>query len=187
VLHWSISRSSASDEEKRVNKDGAEDRKFRAYNLPTGMDIDTMRALWDQIDYGKKGLVNGGGEVQSNFDPASFKAASSNVEKLRALSRKGKEDAEQMEVKTQGKPKVILGDVVLEREIALHESALPFTAADGFRHWTGMVFHKNAIPVSDLIQQQIEAADPSSEVSVSGEGPVLTAAPLHPSEPAPLV
>jgi len=167
VLHWSISRSSVSDEEKRANRGAAEDRKVRAYNLPTGMDINAMRAVWDQIDYGKKGSANGGGEIQSGFDPTSFKAASSNVEKLRALSRKGKEDAERIEIRMQGRPKVILGDV-LGQGVALRGCAPPYTVVDGFRHWTGMVFHKNATAVSGSIQQCIETVRAS-------ENPALTA------------
>jgi hypothetical protein len=113
IVHWSIFKCSLSDEETRAKKRGAEERRSRAWNLPTGVDVNEMKALWDQIDYGGQ-RRNGEGEMSSPmaspFKPASFRPPSSNIKMLRQLSKGRKGHAADLAVKGTGKPRIIVGE-----------------------------------------------------------------------------
>lgn len=125
-LHWTITHSSLSQEEKENKLNGARERQQRPYWLPPGVSVEEMEGIWNQLDFGgkqqpEKGPVACPGdssstpfipleEKESTFDPSSFLVATGNILSLRKLSMKGKADMETMLEKTKGQPKLVWGE-----------------------------------------------------------------------------
>lgn len=121
-LHWTITHTSLSQEEKEHMLSKARERQWRAYSLPPGVSVEEMEEIWNQLDFGgKRRQVEGTSEVSSGdsestsspsstFSPSFFAAPSRNVELLRELSMKGKVDMELMSEKANGRPKLIWGE-----------------------------------------------------------------------------
>ena len=132
VLHWSITHTSLSQEEKEHKLSKARDRQWRAYSLPPGVSVEEMEDIWNQLDFGgrqrqadevsKASSSDGGSassltpsssegeEKESTFHPSFFSPPSKSVELLRELSMRGKVEMELMLEQTKGRPKLIWGE-----------------------------------------------------------------------------
>lgn len=130
-LHWTISHSSLSQEEKEKKLNKARERQQRPYWLPPGVSVEEMEEIWNQLDFGgrqrqlektpesrlgDRGCTSSSTpfipleEKESTFDPSSFSAATRNILLLRELSMKGKVDMESVLEKTKGQPKLVWGE-----------------------------------------------------------------------------
>lgn len=102
TIHWKLSRVSAPEDEIRSNLAACEDRKFRAWALPSGVSMSEMAELWPTLKFGH-------GAKDVAFDPAFVYAARGNVEKLRELARSGRAHTENLALENAGKAKVVWG------------------------------------------------------------------------------
>ena len=123
-LRWSITHPSLSQEEKEYNLGKARERQWRAYSLPSGVTLEEMEDIWNQLDFGGKqrrlegtsaassmpSSTSSSVEKESTFDPSFFSPPTKNVMLLRELSMKGKVDMELMSEKAKGRPKLIWGE-----------------------------------------------------------------------------
>jgi len=123
-LRWLITHTSLSQEEKEERLGQARERQWRAYSLPPGVSPEGMEEIWNQLDFGGKQRRMGETskdasgdeelssleEKESKFSPSFFSRPSKNVEFLRELSMKGKEDMELMSEKMKGRPKLVWGE-----------------------------------------------------------------------------
>ncbi|KZT23423.1 Pet127-domain-containing protein [Neolentinus lepideus HHB14362 ss-1] len=103
-VRYSISHMALRDEQVQYNMNAAKKRMFKAYSLPSGIDIEAMEKFWNGMSFGGKEVA----DQQRPFDPALFREPDHFVQTLRERSRAGREYLLQMEQAAQGKPKVVV-------------------------------------------------------------------------------
>ncbi|KIM89261.1 hypothetical protein PILCRDRAFT_218764 [Piloderma croceum F 1598] len=101
VVHWSISRSSLSDENIRYNLSEAKNRQFQVWSLPTGVGYEQMEKHWQTLKIRSTS--------KSEYKSGHFRHPSKNVERLRALARSGREETHRLSTENAGKSKVVWG------------------------------------------------------------------------------
>ncbi|EDR13806.1 RNA processing-related protein, mitochondrial RNA degradation [Laccaria bicolor S238N-H82] len=106
TIHYVISQLSLPEEEIRTLLQGVEARQFRAYNIPTGVDPDSLQSFWDTLNFGGKPVE----EVVTTFRPEVFKPPTKNVAMLRMMARAGREESDRMAQLEFGKQKIVLGE-----------------------------------------------------------------------------
>jgi len=106
TIHYVISQLSLPEDEIHTLLQGAEARQFRAYNIPTGVDPDTLQSFWDALNFGGKSVEQDG----TTFRPEVFKPPTKNVAMLRTMARAGREESERIAQLEFGKQKIVLGE-----------------------------------------------------------------------------
>ncbi|TFK73566.1 Pet127-domain-containing protein [Pluteus cervinus] len=142
-VRWSVSWLSKDDEEIRRDFADVQERKFHAWNLPSGVGPEEMAQFWKDLNFNRKPDTPDSpefGELE-NYDPGKFKVPSRSIQKLRLLSRAGRMDTERLELEMAGKPKIVLG----EPEPPLNEDLI-VQAAETSDEWVDI----NDVPVDDL-------------------------------------
>jgi hypothetical protein len=104
IVHWAISKSSLSPAEIRSNLAGARARQFRAWSLPTGLDMTQMEERWKSMNFGGTAT-----EETSAFDPKYFLEVTRGIEALRQLAREGRIDSEALMEEERDLPKIVWG------------------------------------------------------------------------------
>lgn len=109
TLHWSISRLSGKDMDIRRGLAASRGRQFRAFSIPTGVDIKDVMKFWDDLNFsGKKASESNAAPIPK---PKSFKKANFNIRMLRAIARKGRKETKRLEEAEEGMPKSVLGEL----------------------------------------------------------------------------
>lgn len=106
TIHYVISQLSLPEDEIRTLLQGVETRQFRAYNIPTGVDPDTLQSFWDTLNFGGKPVEQDG----TTFRPEVFKPPTKSVAMLRMMARAGREESDRMAQLEFGKQKIVLGE-----------------------------------------------------------------------------
>ncbi|EGN98005.1 hypothetical protein SERLA73DRAFT_109301 [Serpula lacrymans var. lacrymans S7.3] len=116
LVHWTISQSSLSMEDIRSNFASAQERKFRAWNLPRGVSLTQMEEVWNNMVFnrpdGVEDEINTNTDAEkptSTFDPTFFRSAKFNIKQLRSLSKAGRRDTLLAQSAEAGMPKIIWG------------------------------------------------------------------------------
>ncbi|KIK69607.1 hypothetical protein GYMLUDRAFT_33983 [Collybiopsis luxurians FD-317 M1] len=155
TVHWVITHlpsGPAKEPEIRAALQGAYDRQFRAYAIPTGVAPDKIREWWETLDFsGKKRLQipiipsddegSEGVEMDSSaplssdplpdsFFEMNFIEPGERIQALRDLANVGRAETIKIGLEDRGKPKVVFGigevdweDTLAEEEIARKEAA----------------------------------------------------------------
>ncbi|KAF8631808.1 hypothetical protein AX17_005023 [Amanita inopinata Kibby_2008] len=104
-VHWSVCRLAHGEGESRATLQAAKERQFRAYNFPSGVDASEMPEFWAGLNFG--------GKAQSESGPVykleNFRAANRSIERLREMSRAGREELDRIAAQEAGKPKIVYG------------------------------------------------------------------------------
>ncbi|KAF8635871.1 hypothetical protein AX15_000060 [Amanita polypyramis BW_CC] len=122
-VHWTIRRLSDKEEVLRSALHASKERQFRAYNFPTGVDASEMPEFWAGLNFSGTKPAS-----QVAYRTENFRSASPSIQKLREVSRAGREETDWIIAKEAGKPKIIYG----------HEEP-----------WTATPLMENAIKRSD--------------------------------------
>jgi hypothetical protein len=101
IVHWKISKSSMSSERLLEQFVEVRQRQFRAYNIPSGMEMADMEGFWEQLDFR-------GGSTKVPFVSKMFQFPSSNIKRLRQVAREGLEELERRREEFEGKVPVFL-------------------------------------------------------------------------------
>lgn len=101
---YSISTSSSSQTEIRERYQAAVKKQKSIFDLPTGVDINEMEELWEQMDFG------GDDSPSISFKPEMFREPSAMTMRARALARRGKERMETLQQEMIGKPVIVYGE-----------------------------------------------------------------------------
>ncbi|KIL67829.1 hypothetical protein M378DRAFT_177093 [Amanita muscaria Koide BX008] len=101
-VHWTVCRLSDNDQVIRSALRGAKERQFRAYNFPTGVDASEMPEFWAGLNFGRAG-----GKSRVAYRTEHFQSASASIQRLRELSRAGREESDRIAAVEAGKPKIV--------------------------------------------------------------------------------
>ncbi|PFH53954.1 hypothetical protein AMATHDRAFT_136395 [Amanita thiersii Skay4041] len=104
-IHWTISMLSQDVDRIWVAFRKAKERQFRAYNFPSGVDASEMPEFWARLNFGGKPPS----ENEAPYDEEYFRTANRQVQQLREMSRRGREEANRIAAEEAGKPKIVYG------------------------------------------------------------------------------
>ncbi|KAG5651235.1 hypothetical protein H0H81_009354 [Sphagnurus paluster] len=105
TTHWSVARLSSTGAEIHRALQGAKDRQFRFYDIPTGFDTESMGQFWDNLSFN-------GQSPAGEYNPSNFREAGARVMHLRQMARSGREETVRIAAEEAGKTKVWLGGEV---------------------------------------------------------------------------
>ncbi|KAI0086464.1 mitochondrial protein Pet127-domain-containing protein [Irpex rosettiformis] len=105
TTRYSISTSSSSQDEIRHRYQSAVEKQKHIFDLPSGVDINEMEELWEQMDFG------GDDTSAVAFSPEMFREPSAMAKRTRALARRGKARLDMMAQQMLGKPVVVYGEL----------------------------------------------------------------------------
>ncbi|KAG5648278.1 hypothetical protein DXG03_004848 [Asterophora parasitica] len=107
TAHWSVARLSCSgtgEEESRRALQGAKDRQFRYYDIPTGWDPESVSEFWSGLSFNGQPPEDAG-----KFTPSNFRVAGKRTQLLRSMARSGREETVRIRNEEAGRKKVWLG------------------------------------------------------------------------------
>jgi len=103
-LHWTVSRSSRSEDEIHKKLEAAKDRLVHELNLPSGIEFADMPQYWNMIDFSGN---ESAAESAPPYNPSNFRKPAFGIQKLRALARAGRKATDQIALETVGTKKVV--------------------------------------------------------------------------------
>ncbi|KAG6877748.1 hypothetical protein C0993_004251 [Termitomyces sp. T159_Od127] len=109
TTHWSISRLMSSKADIHLALDAAKSRQFRYIDIPTGLDMKTVGAMWSALNFGGVERAEGGTEPPPIH---YFKEAGPRTQELRDLARAGRAHTEKKMVEEAGQAKVWVNGTV---------------------------------------------------------------------------
>ncbi|TFK28014.1 Pet127-domain-containing protein [Coprinopsis marcescibilis] len=104
TMHYKIQKLVLPHKVKRANLDSARARQNPAFLIPTGIEPSKLEEFWTTLDHSGK-IPEG----KYAFDPSMFVEPPQGIQRLRELSRKGKEETDKISELYEGEPKVIWG------------------------------------------------------------------------------
>lgn len=115
---------------------GAKDRQFRYFDIPTGLDEETVRQFWKNLNF------SGKAPTADTHTPDNFRVAGKRTEELRAVARSGREETERLAREEQGREKVWIGGEVEEvpwpQDVVEVASSEALTVGDGVEDVEGL-------------------------------------------------
>lgn len=103
-LRWSIAHLNTDTRDMRKELNGAKQRQFRAWTLPSGVDPEGLQEWYEALNFG--------GETEQNgtFNPERWTTKEDRgLALLRRLAREGKMETERLRELEEGKPRHVLG------------------------------------------------------------------------------
>jgi len=115
TLHWSLADLSDNQDNVRKNFEECMDRKFRLFNIPSGVGVTDFPKYWSELNFGdapkQTDLDTDDQNLQKDFDFSKFRLVPDrHIMLLRDLARSGREFTEMMERAEAGKKKIVLGE-----------------------------------------------------------------------------
>ncbi|KAG6875420.1 hypothetical protein C0992_003933 [Termitomyces sp. T32_za158] len=102
TTQWSISRLMSSGDDARLALDAAKARQFRYIDIPTGLDVNTVGAMWSALNFGGVQREGAGHVPPIHY----FKEAGPRTQELRDLARAGRADTAKKVMEEEGQAKV---------------------------------------------------------------------------------
>ncbi|KAJ7212191.1 mitochondrial protein Pet127-domain-containing protein [Mycena pura] len=115
TLHWTLADVSDDQDTVRKNFEECMERKFRFYNIPSGVSVTDLPKYWSELNFGnapkQTDLETDDQTQQKDFDYSRFRLVPERrITLLRDLARSGREFTEMMERAEAGKKKIVLGE-----------------------------------------------------------------------------
>ncbi|KAG6890777.1 hypothetical protein C0995_003207 [Termitomyces sp. Mi166 len=109
TTHWSISKLLSPDADIHARLEGAKSRQFRFIDIPTGLDEETVGAMWSALNFGG---VERTGDEEGSLPAHYFRTAGPRTQELRDVARTGGEETAKKVIEEEGQAKVWLGGTV---------------------------------------------------------------------------
>lgn len=147
-VHWSISRSSLSDEVIRYNLSEVKTRQFPVWSLPAGVGYEQMEEHWQTLKISSTS--------KSEYKSGHFRPPSKRIEQLRALARSGREESHRLAMENAGKSKVVWGvpEDVENSDMEAQEYMEEYTMAISTDDFPPTVIAEN--PAGSELEQALE-------------------------------
>jgi uncharacterized membrane protein len=107
TMEYKIQRLDVKPEAARNKLNAVQEKILKTYLIPSGIDAENLEEFWQTLGHGSK--TDGAESAATAFDPSLFTAPPPYIQKLRELSRKGKEEHNQMLEKYKDVPVSVLG------------------------------------------------------------------------------
>lgn len=101
TVQYEIRTSSATEDEIRRRYQAAIDKQIYIWDLPSGVDINEMAELWEQMAFG------GDNASQTEFRPEMWRRPGQGTKRLRKLAQKGRVHMDRIARESEGKPVVV--------------------------------------------------------------------------------
>ncbi|KAG6850279.1 hypothetical protein H0H93_015536 [Arthromyces matolae] len=112
TTHWSISKLIANDADVHSALQAVKDRQFRYIEIPTGLDPETVGAMWATLNF--SGVEK---EPSEKLPDHYFREPTSKTQELRSLARAGGEETMNRLLEEHGQDKVWLGGTMTWEEL----------------------------------------------------------------------
>ncbi|GLB38468.1 putative mitochondrial protein Pet127 [Lyophyllum shimeji] len=185
TIHWSISKLSSSQSDIKQALQGAKERQFRFYDIPTGWDPESVGQFWRDLSF--SGQAPSGEPLEVNLE--NFRVPGKRIKQLRAMARSGREETRRLASEEMGKPKVWLGGEVVDvvppwvadvSEVLKEEPAVTVTVAEVDGVGEEEIAGREGVEKKDRVEEMMaavekEALGSAGEVAVGAEAHTLVA------------